>query len=307
MSNPSRTRRSDETAGTPRAAVLSAVTAGDGDSQTAIDRTIKDLALSGLRTNSRINVSARVLLGLFGLACAVVALDYVHQRGDLMVEILREPGTGSGVIGERMLALTMPVLLFCGFAGVAGAVTLVLHSRGQEETGRTLEALNRMKREGEVAVSARGLTFAFEEKLTNARRAFTLLLWLARTLFIVCLGMFAVSVFNAIISGVDLFTVALGGTSVVAALLAVALSVPDNVTQQLANVIQIQSIVTGCDRQISLLESDAMSAMNNSDTEATVAHGIVLDVQDRIDKVVSHAVQQIEDSVDPTCAKRQRR
>jgi hypothetical protein len=193
--------------------------------------------------------------------------------------------------------LTIPVLLFTLFACLAGAAALVLHSRGLDETTRTLDALNRLKREGSVAVSARGLIFAFEEKLANARRAFMLQLWLGRTLFIVCLGIFSIALLNAIVSGVDLFTTILGGTSVAAALLSVSRGVPERIARQLADVIQIQTVITGCDRQISLLESDAFAALNGKLDSAD--HASVLEAQARIDRVVSHAVEEIERFADP--------
>ena len=55
----------------------------------------------------------------------------------------------------------------------------------------------------------------------------------------------------------------------------------------------IQSIVTGCDRQISLLESLAFSAMNGTAGSAET-HGRVLEVQQRMGKVVAAAVRQVE-------------
>jgi len=163
---------------------------------------------------------------------------------------------------------------------------------------RTLDTVSRMEREGEVAVSARGLIYAFEEKLQNARRAFMLLLWLGRTLFLVCLGLFAAAIVNALVGGSDLVTAVLGGSSVAGALLGVVRAVPRTLAHNLADVIQIQSIITGCDRQISLLESAAFNAINRS-ADAAATQDAVIDVQRRMDQVVASAVRRIERYTDP--------
>jgi hypothetical protein len=141
--------------------------------------------------------------------------------------------------------------------------------------------------------------YAFEEKLQNARRALNLLLWLGRTLFLICIGLFAAAVINAMAKGADLVTVTFGVASVAGSLLAVAKDVPRKVKEHLADVIQVQTIVTGCDRQISLLESDALAALNNSQCGVADTHHIVIEVQERMSTVVALAVKQIEDYVDP--------
>ena len=82
-------------------------------------------------------------------------------------------------------------------------------------------------------------------------------------------------------------------------LLAVAKDVPRKVKEHLADVIQVQTIVTGCDRQISLLESDALAALNNAQCGVVDTHHIVIEVQERMSTVVALAVKQIEDYVDP--------
>jgi hypothetical protein len=169
---------------------------------------------------------------------------------------------------------------------------------------RTLDVLTRLKREGEVAVSARGLMYAFEEKLQNARRAFTLLLWLGRTLFVICIGLFAAAVVNAMVKGADVVTVAFGASSVAGSLLAVTRGVPRNVKEHLADVIQVQTIVTGCDRQISLLESDALAALNNSHFGVAETHQIVIEVQQHMSAVVNDAVSMVGRCVDPATRQR---
>jgi hypothetical protein len=251
--------------------------------------------MAGLRANTVLNLRVRAGLALFGIAAGVAALAYTWMNGDELV------GTLAGkhdYNAAELFGLTMPFILFVLLGILAGAAAYAAHARGFEETCRTLEAVTRIRREGEVAVSARGLIFAFEEKLTNARRAFTLQLWLGRTMFLVCLGLLAVTVVTGVIGKQPELTAATGAGSFFTALLTVTKRVPENIAQQLADVIQIQSIITGCDRQISLLESAAFAALKPDDV-AGQGQRFALQVQSRIDLVVDHAVRRIEDYADP--------
>lgn len=252
-----------------------------------VNEDMAGLVTRGLRANATLNLTVRPLLALFGLVSGALALGYIALHADQMVQ------------SDRLLALCAPVLLFGLLAALAAVVAWTLHSRGQDDMCRTFDVLSRIEREGEVAVSARGLVFAFEEKLLNARRAFSLLLWLGRTLFVVCLGLFAAAIVNAMVNGVDPVTVVLGASSVAGSLLAVTKGVPHDVKKHLADVIQVQTIVTGCDRQISLLESDALAALKSSHCDATETHRIVVDVQRLMSAVVDHAVETIERCVEP--------
>ncbi|HEV7807861.1 MAG TPA: hypothetical protein VGO80_18725 [Solirubrobacteraceae bacterium] len=252
------------------------------------------LLTNELRANCRLNLFVRAALGLFGLTAAVVAL--LHAAGNSDAIAAAASGGGSGL--PAMLAATLPIVLPVLLSALAGLAAWAVHSRGVEEMYSTLDTVSRIKREGEVAVSARGLIYAFEEKLQNARRAFTLLLWLGRTMFLVCLGLFAASIINVMAGGDEVLSLGLGVTSVGGALLGVVRSVPRNITHNLADVIQIQSIITGCDRQISLLETAALSAVNHND-DLPAAHQTVLDVQRRMDHVVARAVERVEFYSDP--------
>lgn len=247
-----------------------------------------DLTAS-LRRNTTLNLRIRAGLGVFALACATSALAYTWDHGAELVS--RGAGT------EELLGLLLPVALFVLLAMLAAAAAFMSHARGLEESYRTLEALNRLEREGEVAVSARGLIFAFEEKLMNARRAFTLQLWLGRTMFLVCMGLLVATLISALAHN-EAAAVATGAGSLFAALLGVTKRVPHNVGRHLADVVQIQSIITGCDRQISLLESTALTVLKTgAPTDATYA--FVLEAQGRMDEVVDRAVQRIEEYADP--------
>jgi hypothetical protein len=261
---------------------------------------VAGLALGTLKSNSGLNFAARLLLMLFALSAAVLAVVYVYERADAIVAILTEPRAGDQLIGERLLALTAPVLILTGLAGLAAIAGVVVHSRGLDESVRTLDSVNRLRREGEVAVSARGLIVAFEDQLATVRRAHTLLLWLGRTLFIVTLGLFAVSAINAAWNGVDLLTATLGVTSLAGVVLGIARKVPQGVAHDVANTVQVQLVLTGAHRQISMLESDAFASLNSQSTARTDAHKLVLEVQARIERVIDNALKQIERYADPT-------
>ncbi len=259
---------------------------------------VADLALHTLKSNSRLNFAARLLLLLFALGASTLAVKYVYERADATVESLRQSGAGSQVIWAQLLALSAPVLLLAMFAGLAAVAIAVVHSRGIDELIRTVDSVNRLRREGEVAISARGLIVAFENKLQNAQRAFGILLWLARSLFIVCIGLFTAAVIHAIARGVDTTTVVLGATSIVGVVVGLLKGVPRNVSSALADVIQIQSIVTGCDRQISLLETDAAHVLARKGS-VEENHRLVLEIREQIDKVVADAVDRIQTYADP--------
>lgn len=259
---------------------------------------VANLALGTLKSNSQLNLSARVLAMLFALAASILAVAYVFIRADEMVEVLTDPERSS-MIGEQLLALTAPALLLMLFAVLAAIAGFLAHSRGLDESVRTLDSVNRLRREGEVAVSARGLIVAFEEQLASAKRGHTLLLWIGRTLFIVTLGLFVASAISAIWHGVDPLTVGLGAGSLAGAVLGVATKVPQSIAHDVANVVQLQLVVTGAHRQIGMLESDAFASLNNPETARGDAHTMLLEVQNRIEHVVDTAIKQIEKFADP--------
>ena len=261
---------------------------------------VAGLALGTLKTNSGLNFAARLLLMLFALGASTLAVVYVYERADAMVAILTKPRIGGELIGERLLALTAPALVLAVLAGLAALAALLIHSRGLDESVRTLDSVNRLRREGEVAVSARGLIVAFEDQLASVRRAHTLLLWLGRSLFIVTLGLFALAALNAAWHGVDLLTATLGVTSLAGVALGIARKVPRGVAHDVANTVQVQLVLTGAVRQISMLESDAFASLNNKDTVRKDAHKLVLEVQARKERVIDNALKQIERYADPT-------
>jgi hypothetical protein len=255
------------------------------------------LSLVNLRSNSRLNLVARALLLGFSIATAALAVVYVVARADTIVGILQKPSADGATIGVRLLTLGAPALILAGFAVLAGAAAAFLHSRSFDESVRTMDSINRLRREGEVAVSARGLVVAFEEQIATIRRSYSLLIWLGRSLFVVSLGLFVVAAGSALLHGVDLWTLGMGATSLGGAMWVAASGVPTRVAHDAANVVQAQLIITAAYRQISLLEGDAFAHLNLKSADA---HKVAVDNQARIEKVTKNAIEQIERFTDPT-------
>jgi hypothetical protein len=263
---------------------------------TPVTTDVASLSLATLKANSRLNLVARTLLMAFSLATAALAVVYVITRAHAAVAILQRPG---GEILPRLVALGAPVLLLVAFAILGAIAAAVIHRRSLDESVRTLDSINRLRREGEVAVSARGLVVAFEEQLATIRRSHGLLLWLGRTLFVISLGLFTVAAISALWRGVDVWTLGMGVSSLGGAMWTAASRVPANVAHDAANVVQVQLIVTAAHRQISLLESDAFAALNAKETDVKTAHAVALDNQERIERVMATAIEHIETYTDP--------
>jgi hypothetical protein len=259
---------------------------------------VASVSLHTLKANSRLNLVARLLLMLFSLSAAGLAVVSVVARADAMVEVLQRPSTSGDAIGARLLALGAPVIFLGGFAVLAGIAAAVIHSRSLDESVRTLDSINRLRREGEVAVSARGLVVAFEEQLATIRRSYTLLMWLGRSLFIISLGLFSVAAICSLWRGANLWTLGMGATSLGGAMWTAVNRVPKNIAHDAANIVQVQLIVTAAHRQIGLLESDAFAALNAKETDVDAAHRVALDNQDRIERVMMNAIEQIETYTD---------
>lgn len=261
----------------------------------ATQQELSEIVVASLRANCALNLRVRTGLGIFGLLSATLALGYAALNAG---EIAAAAGEDSAKASAALLAGALPVVLLVVLSAISGLAAWAVHERGLDELYGTIDAVSRMEREGEVAVSSRGLIHAFEEKLNSTRRAFTLLLWLGRTLFIVCLGLAIAAVVSAMSDGDPWVTGALGGSSAIGAFLGVARRVPQNIAHHLADVIQIQTVVTGSDRQISLLETAAIDAINDTAGRAT-ARDEVLAVQQRMDHVIAGAVGRIERFADP--------
>ena len=242
----------------------------------------EQVAIAAIKRDLVLSLATRVCLAVFGVGAGVAAIAYaLLQAGDLAAS------GGSALDGERLTAFLLPPALLMILSIVAGIAAWTIHSRNLDETYRALDAASRMRREAEVAVSARGLVHSFEEKLNSTHRAFTLLLWFGRTLFLVSLGLFLAAALNAIFRGADIYTAILGGTSLVGVVIGMLRDVPGEVKSDLADVVRIQTIVTGFHRQLSLLETYALEGDSGAHPER------VLEAQERIDKAAERAAQRI--------------
>ena len=123
------------------------------------------------KLESRLSLVGRLFIGTLGLASGALAVAYTWRNSDQMVAALSRPRGETEFVAERLLALTAPMVLLIAVAALAAASIWAIHSRELDETYRTADALNRIRRESEVAVSARGLIYSFEEKLQNVAAA----------------------------------------------------------------------------------------------------------------------------------------
>ena len=256
------------------------------------------VALRSLRRNAVLNLMVRALLAIWALAAAGLAIAYTATRSVEIVATLTSTASTEPFV-VRLLSLSLPALLLAGLGALCSVAAWLLYSRGREDLERGMESVSRLQREAEVAITARGLTHVFEEKLATARRGFSLQLWLGRTLFLVSLTLFSAAVANAIAAGVDLATVVLGAGSLLTALYGTARSVPRRIACHLADVLQMQCAVTGCIRQISLIEAEAYALLckHKDDPESVMRD--VAECQRAIDVAVKRTVVLIERYTDP--------
>src|SRR5829696_3986764 len=73
-------------------------------------RDVIHAALGSLKANGALNLTARVLLMLFALCAAVLAVVLIYIRADKMVEVLTDQQR-TEQLGEQLIALTAPVLV----------------------------------------------------------------------------------------------------------------------------------------------------------------------------------------------------
>jgi hypothetical protein len=265
-------------------------------SQQADDLT--QILLRAVKTNTRLNAIVRCLLAALGLGAMISALIYTLAHASSIVTALADDSPEGASLVERVFTQTWPVILLIALSVMTMVAAWVAHARGQEELERASDCVGRLRREAEVAIPARGLTHVFEEKLANARRAYILQLWLGRALFLVSLGLFSAAVINALAGGESLVTATFTAGSIVGVLFGTARRVPRTIARHLADVVQVQAAITGCDRQIGMFENYAYKLLK--DKRATDdALGALIVVHERIETVVDNAIKRVERYADP--------
>jgi len=258
------------------------------------------LVVSGVKSNLVLNALARIVLSVVALTMMGATLVYVLSNAREIADFVGKPPDGAESLATRVLAETLPVALLLVLAMMSGFATWILHSRGIEELDHSLDGIGRLSRQAEVAIPARGLTYVFEEKLANVRKAYLLQLWLGRTLFIVSLGLVLGAVLNAVFKGEELVSLALGGGGLLGAAWGTAKKVPKTIAHHLADVVQLQSAIAGCDRQIGLFETYAYALLKDvqpADRENVLPR--LMEVHRAIEGVVDQAILRIEKYSDP--------
>jgi hypothetical protein len=195
------------------------------------------------------DLGAQIALMSVSFASGIVAVGYAVVHGPEMTRGILAADSETFI--EQLLALTWPVLVLATLAILAGAGAWMVHVRAVEAYNCSFQALTQYWRDTSVPVQSREL----DDQVNFTRRAFLVLMWLARALFIVSLGLFVAAVVDMIVRGtVDASTLALASGSLLSALYGTARRVPTNVANHLADIVQMQTILDACNRQLSLLE-----------------------------------------------------
>jgi hypothetical protein len=256
------------------------------------------ILLGAVKNNTRLNAVLRCVLALVGVVATAAALIYTVVHASAIVGALSSPRPTGMSLWERIFAQSWPVFILMALAALTAVAAWWAHVRGQEEIERASDCVSRLRREAEVAIPARGLTHVFEEKLANARRAYMLQLWLGRALFLVSLGLFSAGVINTLAGGESLVTLTFTAGSVVGVLFGTARRVPRTIARHLADIVQVQIAITGCDRQIGLFENYAYQLLKDERASEEVLAALIL-VHERIETVVQNAIQRVEQYADP--------
>ena len=151
-------RRDSHAAAQPPAEAGAGPAAVPGAPETQDDLAL--LVAGVLRANSRLNYIVRCSLAVFGLSAGVLALLYTTRHANDIAGAV----AGTADIPAALFTATLPVLLFALLGTLAGAAAWAINEREIDEMYSSLDTISRMRREGEVAVSARGL-------ITRSRRS----------------------------------------------------------------------------------------------------------------------------------------
>ncbi len=208
---------------------------------------------------SIVGLVMRTALFVVAIGAAGLAVFYILGNGEEMVGAILGRDPAEDLFWERVVSLTLPVLLFVFLGVVCVAGAYVLQSRALDERERALDAIARIQRESEGGVSrARTLARLSEDDLTHARREFAMHVAFGRASWWLAVSLLGVSATYSIAEGgLDGYSVALGGGGVLSYLLGVAFKVPTRVRCNLAALSQRHLIVSGYVREIGLLEAEA--------------------------------------------------
>lgn len=252
-----------------------------------------------LRRNAALNFVVRFGLYLCCLASVGVALWWVTRRGDDMVGALLDLEQ-SNFHEDRLLALTIPLILLVVLAGVSLVAALLVQSRGDEDFEAGLAGISRLRREAAAGVSrTRDTTHVLEEFVANAKRAFRLQLWFARTLFLVSLTLFGLAVVDSILHEVDLGTIGLAAGSLTGLLIGVAGGAGSSVGMHLGDATQMQLVVANATRQVNVIEEHLLKVIEVRCHTPEAAADAIKDGLAQIAMVTDRAVELIQLYAEP--------
>lgn len=233
------------------------------------------------------------------MASIAIALWYATRRGDNMVGALLDLER-SEFHEDRLLALTVPLILLLLLAAVSLIAALLIQSRGNDDFESSLAGISRIRREAHAGVSrTRDTTHVLEEFVTNARRAFRLQLWFARTLFLVSITLFGLAIVDAVVHGVDLGTIGLGAGSLVGLLIGVAAGAGSNVGMHLGDATQLQLVVANATRQLNVVEEHLFKVIEVRHANPEAARDTVTEGVAEISKITDRAVEMIQLYAEP--------
>jgi hypothetical protein len=247
---------------------------------------------------SRVGLVMRTTLFAVAILAAVLATLYTLRRGDQMVSSILDRDRATDLLWERVVALTLPVLLFVVLGAVCVAGAYVLQSRALDERERALDAIARVQRESESGVSrARTLARLAEDDLTQSRREFAMQIAFGRAFGWLSISLVVMAAVYSIASdGLDGYSVVFSAGGVGSYLLGVLFKIPTRVRCNLAALSQRHLIVTGYAREIGLIEADAYRVIGQARKHeaCTAACGDVDGAAREIRKATGTAIERIQ-------------
>lgn len=245
---------------------------------------------------SRVGLRLRSALLVVAILAAGLATLYTMRHGDEMVSAILDRDPATDMLWERVISLTLPVLLLIALGAVCVAAAYVMQSRALDDRERALDAIARIQRETEGGVSrARTLARLSEDDLTHARREFAMQMMFGRASWWLTVTLLAVSVvYSLATTTLDAYSVAFGAGGVLSHLFAAALGVPTKIRCNLAALSQRHLIVSGYAREIGLIEADAYRAITRRRSEHHQVSADIAAAAHEIRKATGVAVDHIQ-------------
>lgn len=217
-----------------------------------------------------------VRIGLYALAIVGfgLAVYWVADRGDTMVQVLLDDGNFNEA---RLLALVIPVALAAFLALAALGAALLLQRRGVADFTSGISSVSRLRREAQAGISRpQALSHVLEDIVENTRTAFRIKMSFIWTLFSVSVIVFITAVIEALVNGELNAT---NGVMLVSSIGGAAFSVSkgsaDEVGEELAEMTQVQLLVAHTARQTNVIEELLYKTLEAHKRDPAAAAGIV--------------------------------